>query len=272
MKRPLLVLVALLAGGALAVPLRSNGAQPRSVTTVVQCPAGSRPGSPYCQTSVRTVADGADSTTAVTVTETSGEDPVVPADGLEPVMGESVVTRPVAGTILVRVPGTRTFVALTAGQTIPLGSVVDARKGSVTVAAAPDATGGAQIAVFSGGVFTVTQIDDPQNPGGKITRLTLQGARPTGCPSLRGASGGARRLARAAGASKPGAHLWGDGKGRFQTKGDVSAATVRGTRWFVQERCAGTYTKVVRGVVAVDDFGRHRTVNVRAGDAYLARR
>jgi hypothetical protein len=46
---------------------------------------------------------------------------------------------------------------------------------------------------------------------------------------------------------------------------------VRGTRWVVIDRCDGTLTRVVRGVVAVRDFRRKTTVLVRAGHQYLAR-
>jgi hypothetical protein len=48
--------------------------------------------------------------------------------------------------------------------------------------------------------------------------------------------------------------LWGDGYGRFRTAGRYSAATVRGTRWLVEDRCDGTVTRVKRGQVAVEDF------------------
>ena len=64
--------------------------------------------------------------------------------------------------------------------------------------------------------------------------------------------------------------LWGNGKGRFTTKGRYSSATVRGTHWLVQDRCDGTLTRVLRGVVKVQDFRHHKTVNVRAGHTYLA--
>jgi ferric-dicitrate binding protein FerR (iron transport regulator) len=66
--------------------------------------------------------------------------------------------------------------------------------------------------------------------------------------------------------------VWGDGKGRFQTRGRYAAATVRGTKWRVQDRCDGTFVTVARGVVAVRDFGLRRSVLVRAGQSYLARR
>jgi hypothetical protein len=46
---------------------------------------------------------------------------------------------------------------------------------------------------------------------------------------------------------------------------------VRGTIWEMIDRCDGTLTRVRRGRVAVRDFGRRKTVVVRAGKSYLAR-
>ena len=60
-------------------------------------------------------------------------------------------------------------------------------------------------------------------------------------------------------------------KGRFQTRGRYSAATVRGTAWDTADRCDGTLTRVRRGTVVVNDFVRHKTVAVQAGHTYLAR-
>jgi len=71
---------------------------------------------------------------------------------------------------------------------------------------------------------------------------------------------------------KPPRRLWGrDSKGNFRTRGGNSVATVRGTAWFVEDRCDGTLTRVSKGSVSVYDRGRHRTVLVRAGHSYLAR-
>ena len=54
---------------------------------------------------------------------------------------------------------------------------------------------------------------------------------------------------RGAAAKKPKTRkLWGDGKGTFRTTGKYSAATVRGTKWLVQDSCAGTLTRVTQGV------------------------
>ena len=62
---------------------------------------------------------------------------------------------------------------------------------------------------------------------------------------------------------------WGNGKGKFRTTGKYSSATVRGTIWLTQDECDGTLTKVTRGVVAVRDFKRKKTVTVKAGHSYL---
>ena len=47
---------------------------------------------------------------------------------------------------------------------------------------------------------------------------------------------------------------------------------MEGTIWLTEDTCAGTFVKVNRGLVAVRDFARHKTVSVPAGHSYLARR
>ena len=65
--------------------------------------------------------------------------------------------------------------------------------------------------------------------------------------------------------------LWGDGRGRFRTRGRYGAATVRGTRWLTLDRCDGTKVRVVRGKVAVKDLARpnRRPKLLRAGQSTL---
>ena len=65
--------------------------------------------------------------------------------------------------------------------------------------------------------------------------------------------------------------LWGDGKGRFRTKGKHSAATVVGTKWLVEDKCTSTLTRVARGKVRVRDFVKKKTVLVKTGKKYVAR-
>ena len=80
-----------------------------------------------------------------------------------------------------------------------------------------------------------------------------------------------RKKAKAAAAKPKSRKLWGDGKGKFRTRGQYSAATIRGTRWLVEDSCKGTLTRVTNGVVSVRDNGARKTVLVRAGKSYLAK-
>src|SRR5439155_1029018 len=64
--------------------------------------------------------------------------------------------------------------------------------------------------------------------------------------------------------------LFAKGKGSFQTRGQYSSATVRGTSWLTADRCDGTLTQVSQGIVAVLDLRKKKTIQVTAGHSYLA--
>ena len=66
-------------------------------------------------------------------------------------------------------------------------------------------------------------------------------------------------------------HLWGSGKGKFRTKGRYIAATVHGTTWLTEDRCDGTRAFVQEGVVDVRDLVKHKTIQLGAGQSYVAR-
>jgi hypothetical protein len=133
----------------------------------------------------------------------------------------------------------------------------------VALRSARDRTGRTQTASFYGGRFVVAQ------PAGArpVTELRLDGPS---CATARGGAANAR-IAAASRRKKRKRSLWGDGKGRFRTRGKYGTATVQGTKWFTQDSCAGTLVRVARGVVAVRDLPRRKTVTVRAGHSYLAR-
>ena len=179
-----------------------------------------------------------------------------------PVLGQSVNVTVRTGKVTVKLPGAAGYVDLSDVASLPVGSILDTRDGSVTLRSALP-NGKTQAAIFHGGLFEVRQ---PQGANG-LTEVVLRGAL-TGCP----AAG-----ARAAAVSKkkkrkPPRRLWGsDSNGKFRTRGGNSVATVRGTAWYVEDRCDGTLTRVSKGSVSVYDRGRHRTVVVRAGHSYLAR-
>jgi hypothetical protein len=101
-----------------------------------------------------------------------------------------------------------------------------------------------------------------------VTELALAG-KLEGCTRKGGKTGLARDARRH---KRRGRRLWGRGHGRFRTRGRHSSASVRGTTWFVEDRCDGsTLTKVRKGRVSVRDFVKHKTVTLKAGHTYIAK-
>jgi hypothetical protein len=189
---------------------------------------------------------------AATPTPTPTTTPLPP-----PVAGKTVNAARKAGTIRFRRPGSKKFVTLTADAQIPVGSTIDTRKGTIAITAA-QGKGKTATADFFDGLFKLTQTK------GSKPAATLALTEKLSCPR--------RGKASAAAKKKKTRRLWGSGHGRFTTKGSYSAATVRGTKWLVQDTCTTTLTKVARGVVSVRDFAKRKTKLVRAGHRYVARR
>jgi hypothetical protein len=164
---------------------------------------------------------------------------------------------PVSGTVLVRLPGSATFVPLTATQQIRMGSIVDTREGTVRICPPNGPQTSSHCANFHDGEFRLRQAT------GLIIELRLVGGDFSVCTK-----------ARTAAAKLPTTsvrHLWGEGHGRFRTVGRYSSAAIRGTTWLTDDRCDGTLTRVTKGSVKVRDFTRKRSLVVRAGHRYLAR-
>lgn len=174
-----------------------------------------------------------------------------------PVAGKTVNAEVRAGKVRFRLPGKAAFVELIAPQQLPIGTTFDTTAGRVTLTSAADTKGATQHAWFYEGTFTIGQTTGSQ----PVTTLTLAGALPDCTKGARAAAATKRRQR----------HLWGDGKGSFRTAGKYSSATVRGTKWLVQDSCAGTLTRVVRGSVTVRDKVRGKTAVVAAGKSYLAK-
>jgi len=182
-----------------------------------------------------------------------------------PEFGRSVNIRLVSGTVLVRVPGSRTFRLLKAGEQIPIGSVLDTRNGRVRLTSAKYRVGSeTQTADFYAGVFRVRQPPSgrPRTVLKLVDELATLRLGPAEVAHASRRRGGRRRN-RANG-------LWGSGSGNFVSRGRHGSATVRGTIWFTQDRPAGTFFKVRRDTVLVRDFTRRRTIRLRAGQSYLA--
>jgi hypothetical protein len=173
-----------------------------------------------------------------------------PTPSPTPVAGQSVGAKPVSGKVLVKLPGSTTFVPLDP-SVINNGAEVDTRKGVVEITRSD---GG--VARFYDGIFKLSE-------SGGITTLTLI-EKLAPCPKAKSSASAA--------AKKPKTRkLWGDGKGKFRTRGQYSAATIRGTKWLVQDGCRYTRTKVTQGVVTVRDEVKKKSIALRKGKTYTAK-
>ena len=104
-----------------------------------------------------------------------------------------------------------------------------------------------------------------------LTTLTLINNAFKGAPSY--ASCKSRRALDASAAavsSRTLQLLHASAHGKFRTRGRYSAATVRGTKWTIAERCDGTLVRDITDSLAVTDFVRHKTLILHAGQRYLA--
>ena len=176
-----------------------------------------------------------------------------------PVLGVSMLAERVSGTVRFRRPGAARVEGLGARRLLPIGTRVDTTAGRVRLTLATDDGSGTQSGEFWDGIFTVHQGAD-----GPLTELVLAPA-----PVVQPKAGAPK--ARAAARRRRRSRLWGDARGSFRTSGRNAAATVRGTRWLVEDGDGGTTVRVATGVVSVRDHVAGRTVEVRAGGRYWAR-
>ncbi len=178
-----------------------------------------------------------------------------------PVLGKSGNISPVSGTVLVKLPGTGTFVPLTSLQQVPFGTVIDATHGRVLVTtAAPH--GGTQTGEFFAGEFVLTQ-----KRNGEV-QAALAGGDFAACPTAR--KRGHRASAASAG-RRPVRKLWANAHGSFSTKGNYAAGAVEGTEWLTEDFCNGTLIRVTRDKVLVTDLVNQHHSLVGAGHSRFAR-
>lgn len=172
-----------------------------------------------------------------------------------PSLGRTMTAAAVSGRVLARLPGTARFVRVTSSEGLPVGTVVDARRGRVRITATSGAA--SYSADFYQGQFVLAQVAK----NGATADIKLFGGSFRGCPGAPRASVNRKRAIR---------RLWGSGSGPFRTVGRFSSATVRGITWLTEDQCASTLTKVTAGAVRVRDFAKRKFVVVRAGEQYRA--
>ena len=158
-----------------------------------------------------------------------------------PKLGRSFVVSRVSGTVLVKTPGSARASRLTRQRrTIPVGSTVNATSGKVRLVGAVSRSGGKQAGLFYSGAFKATQARRAR----AVIDLKLVGGNPGVCEPAQ--SGGARQSQVSARVIR---RLRGNAKGNFRTRGNNSAATIRGTKWVTEDRCDGTRTESQEGRV-----------------------
>jgi len=187
-----------------------------------------------------------------------------------PVQGRTANIEPVSGRVRITVRPRRSrsgkvtaagaTSVLTEARQVPLDTVVDVRKGRVRMTTTANRAGDVQKGEFYGGVYTTRQTGSSVRP---VTELRLTESLICQPNTRRGRITASRARSR---------RLWGNGRGRYRTRGRHSTATVRGTIWLQKDTCTKTTTVVRQGVVDVRDLAKRKTVRVRAGKRYVARR
>jgi hypothetical protein len=192
------------------------------------------------------------------------------------VQGQSAGVRPEKGVVKIKLPpgftpakakrmglngaAANKFTRLTDAAQVPVGSQLDTKKGTVKLNTSGNASATKfNVGSFSKGVFKMTQ--GSKNP---LTTLSMMGGNLNKCPNI-------GRVPKGGAARKRGRRLFGNGRGRFRTRGRNSSATVRGTQWQMDDTCRGTLTTVKSGTVVVRDFNLRKNKIVKKGHRYLAK-
>ena len=251
----------------------SSGASPEIV--VVAADPASAPSNPPSQPGSGSGGNGGNpgsagnggssgNQTQTTTTNQSGPPPVGP-----PVFRSDADLQLISGNVLIKLPGSTDFVPLTADMQVPFGAEIDATEGRVNLVTV-DSDGTTYKADFYEGRFVLKK----QLANG-VTVLWLSGSNfKSECKVAK------KRALQSVDKKKPKKvkkskkvvrHLWGSGKGKFRTKGRYIAATVHGTTWLTEDRCDGTRSFVQEGVVDVRDLVKHKTIQLGAGQSYVAR-
>jgi hypothetical protein len=202
---------------------------------------------------------------------------ILPLGNVPPVAGVRTLAALISGTVYVKLPS-RTllqsrlpgFVPLKGTAALPVGTIVDARRGRLSLQAAADGRplGDPRRRVgrstLADAIFQIRQarLRRPALKARPIATSLVLASDPTasiGCRKQPPAKGAVRTLAATA------------SEGLFRVSGGASRAESRNAAWRTTDRCTGTVTTVTRGVLRLYDKVRKRNVLVRAGSRYVAR-
>ena len=198
---------------------------------------------------------------------------VVPSSGIlsntavllaDPRLGLTGNLAPFSGSVLVKLPGSGTFVPLTGLRQVPFGTIIDARHGTVTVTTM-SAHGVLQTLNLSGGEFELNQ----RHNG--LVVADLVGGSFKACPTARERGTIASTSSTHVSAKHVVRKLWASGHGNYATKGNYASGAVLGTRWLTEDLCDGTLIRVATDKVLVTNLLTHRRLVVKAGHSYFAK-
>ena len=205
-----------------------------------------------------------------------------------PTLGKTFNISPVSGIVLVKVNGE--FVPLTELTQIPKNTVIDALHGTLSLTTAarrrlcPAPTMPPRRARSTSrsprrrrarsAARSSSSARRRAAPARASSRSTIvEGAAFKGAPTYatcKKPRKGRRRLGRR-GLEQDAPAAPRQRQGQVQTSGRYAAATVRGTKWTIADRCDGTLTHDITDSVAVTDFVHHKTIILHAGQSYLAK-
>ena len=194
---------------------------------------------------------------------------------LAPIAGERVNIEVVAGEVFVKFPvgsfkqSSPGFVPLKGQASVPVGSTVDARKGTVAMASAQNSQGTQRNARLSAGIFLIRQQRAKRGSAAVVGMdLVLQSAPGAEAACARSSRSGpikgrSRNTVRSLTAATT--------KGLYRVIGGAAITTAPDATWVTRDRCDGTRTEVGRGRVSVYDREEKTTVRVPSGRSYLVK-
>lgn len=197
---------------------------------------------------------------------------VLPSGDRPPQAGVTTVVRQLAGEVYVRLPRRSLyqesgFVPLKGIAALPVGTIVDTRKGEIELQAAAngfsarDRRARRQSARVKAGLFAIRQKRAKRKAKRARIATDIALMSPAGAetPCRRGPSKGVVRSVSLV------------AKGLFRTLGGAATATARNATFVTTDRCDGTLTEVGKGRVSLKVKGRRKPVTVRAGGAYFVK-
>jgi hypothetical protein len=172
-----------------------------------------------------------------------------------------LINRESGGPVLIKLPGSKTFVSVQDLREIPFGSIVKAEGVATIVSERGDGTD--DTARFWGGTFKALQSPAADSYFVAKLRSKLHCGK-KGSTASSAASGPTAVAARTR-------RLWGSGTGKFRSRGRGGAATLRGTTWWWKDKCNGTEFGVTEGTgIDVRDPGHKGLIFLQPGDTYFA--